>query len=500
MALSPEQQASILRYFHVERWRVGTIARQLGLHRDTIHRVLRQAGIPPSSLVSRASMIDPFLPFILGTLEQFPTLNARRLFEMVHARGYAGHPDHFRHMLARHRPRRSHEAFMRVRTLPGEQSQMDWGSFGQVQFDGVRRPLMAFVAVLSWSRQIFLRFYLGAHMENFLRGHVAAFTQWSGCPRVILYDNLRSAVLEREGQVIRFNPTLLQLASHYHFEPRPVAVARGNEKGRVERAIRYVRDSFYAGRRYTDLADLNRQASEWTHGPAQQRKCPEDKSMTVGQAFAQEQPHLLALPADPLPTDEIRPVSVGKTPYVRFDLNDYSVPHDCVRQTLTVVANEQTVRVLNTEQAVLAEHPRCYGRGQQIEQQAHLEALTQHKHAGSAHRATDQLLAVAPQCKALLTCCAKQAEPLERTVKALQELRDAYGHEEFTLAVADALARNVPHPNAVRTVLERRRRERNQPPPVNATLPEHIRSRDVLVQPHNLAGYDSLMGGRNEQQ
>jgi len=202
MALSPEQQASILRYFHVERWRVGTIARQLGLHRDTIHRVLRQAGIPPSSLVSRASMIDPFLPFILGTLEQFPTLNARRLFEMVHARGYAGHPDHFRHMLARHRPRRSHEAFMRVRTLPGEQSQMDWGSFGQVQFDGVRRPLMAFVAVLSWSRQIFLRFYLGAHMENFLRGHVAAFTQWSGCPRVILYDNLRSAVLEREGHTV----------------------------------------------------------------------------------------------------------------------------------------------------------------------------------------------------------------------------------------------------------------------------------------------------------
>lgn len=500
MAVSPEQQASILRYYHAERWRVGTIARQLGLHRDTVHRVLKQAGIPMSNALSRPTMIDPFLPFILSTLEQYPTLNSKRLFEMVRERGYAGHPDHFRHMIARHRPRRSAEAFMRVRTLPGEQCQMDWGSFGHIEFDGATRPLMAFVAVLSWSRQIFLRFYLGAHMENFLRGHVAAFTEWAGCSRVILYDNLKSAVLERQGQIIRFNPTLLQLASHYHFEPRPVAVARGNEKGRVERAIRYVRDNFYAGRAYTDLADLNRQAFEWTHGPAQQRRCPEDKRMTVGEAFLQERTHLLALPPDALPTDEIRAVSVGKTPYVRFDLNDYSVPHDCVRQTLTVVADLQTVRILNAQQTVVAQHPRCYGKGRQIEQQAHLEALTQHKRAGSAHRAADHLLAVSPECRTFLTHCTEQGEPLDRTVKALHELRDAYGHEEFTLAVADAVARNVPHPNAVRTVLDRRRRERSQPPPINTTLPEHIRSRDVLVRPHSLAGYDTLMGGPDEQQ
>jgi hypothetical protein len=89
---------------------------------------------------------------------------------------------------------------------------------------------------------------------------------------------------------------------------------------------------------------------------------------------------------------------------------------------------------------------------------------------------------------------------LDRTAKALHELRNAYGHEEFMLAVADAMARNVPHPNAVRTVLERRRRERSEPPPINTTLPEHIRSRDVLVRPHNLTGYDTLMGGPDEQQ
>src|SRR5437762_10214503 len=110
---------------------------------------------------------------------------------------------------------------------------------------------MAFVMVLSFSRKIFLHFCLNQQMANFLRGHEAAFAAFSGIPRVLLYDNLRSAVLERSGDAIRFNPELLEFAAHYRFEPRPVAVARGNEKGRVERAIRYIRDAFFAARTWT---------------------------------------------------------------------------------------------------------------------------------------------------------------------------------------------------------------------------------------------------------
>ncbi|HEY3494901.1 MAG TPA: IS21 family transposase, partial [Polyangiaceae bacterium] len=128
-------------------------------------------------------------------------------------------------------------------TLPGEQGQVDWGHFGKVQIGAATRTLWAFVMVLSWSRHIFLRFYLSAAMPSFLRGHVDAFRFFGGVPRVLLYDNLKSAVLERVGQAIRFHPTLLELSAHYLYEPRPVAPARGNEKGRVERAIRYVRDT-----------------------------------------------------------------------------------------------------------------------------------------------------------------------------------------------------------------------------------------------------------------
>lgn len=237
MTIPPELEAQILRYHHVEKWPVGTIAKQLRVHHATVSRVLAQAGLPRILKQPKRSKADPFLPFIRQTLEQFPTLTASRLFAMVRERGYTGRPDHFRHIVACHRPRPKAEAYLRLRTLPGEQAQVDWGHFGHLVIPGsrpgtqARRPLMAFVMVLSYSRRIFLRFYLDARMENFLRGHLGAFAAWQGLPRVLLYDNLKSAVLERQGDAIRFHPTLLDFAGHYRYEPRPVAVARGNEKG-----------------------------------------------------------------------------------------------------------------------------------------------------------------------------------------------------------------------------------------------------------------------------
>ena len=127
MVVSAELHAQILRYHHVEKWRRGTIARQLGVHRDVVARVLAQAGLPAHGAAQRPMRIDPYLPFILKTLETFPTLTAARLYAMVYERGYRGNPDHFRHLIARHRPRPKAEAYLRLRTLPGEESQVDWG-------------------------------------------------------------------------------------------------------------------------------------------------------------------------------------------------------------------------------------------------------------------------------------------------------------------------------------------------------------------------------------
>ncbi|HMO49304.1 MAG TPA: IS21 family transposase [Rubrivivax sp.] len=234
MTIAPDLVAQILRLHTVEKWRVGTIARQLHVHRDAVRRVLAgqsvSEGAPVHAAPLRPSRIDAYRPFILATLEKFPTLTAARLHAMVAERGYVGAPSHFRLLVAAMRPRPAAEAYLRLRTLPGEQAQVDWGHFGHLQIGRARRPLMAFVMVLSHSRMVFLRFFLDARMDSFLRGHALAFAAFAGVPRVLLYDNLKSAVLERVGDAIRFNPALLALAGHYRFEPRPVAPARGNEK------------------------------------------------------------------------------------------------------------------------------------------------------------------------------------------------------------------------------------------------------------------------------
>ena len=496
MSISPALQAQILRYHFAERWPVNTIARQLRVHHTTVARVLAQAGIPRPHERARPSGVDPYVAFITDTLERFPTLTAARLYAMVQARGYRGSPSQFRHRVALLRPSRSPEAYLRLRTLPGEQMQVDWAHFGHLPIGRASRPLMAFVMVLSYSRRIYLRFFLDARTPSFLAGHAGAFLAFGGIARVALYDNLKSAVLERHGDAIRFHPALLAFAAHHRYEPRPVAVARGNEKGRVERAIRYVRDAFFAARGFTGLDDLNAQAMDWCNGPALERPWPEDASVTVGQAFEQERALLLPLPGDAWPLAERVAVSIGKTPYARFDLNDYSVPHTQVQRTLTVLAD--TARVTITDGVtVLAEHARSYSRGEQIEIQAHLDALVATKRAGRRHRATDALVRAVPQTSELLTRAAARGYNLGSVTAALERLLGQYPVTELRLAVAEALGRDVPHPNAVRLALERARHQRGEPP-VAVTLPEHLRQRDVIVRPHALDTYDQLQENKHD--
>ena len=494
--ISLELEAKILRLSLVEKWRVTTIATQLGIHPNTVERVLHSSGIPKPESPGR-SMAEPFIPFIKQTLETYPKLTAIRLFEMVQERGYPGGPDHFRHIVALHRPRPIAEAYLRLKTLPAEQAQVDWGHFGKMSIGRALRPLMAFVMVLSWSRRIFLHFFLGSQMANFLRGHEAAFADFQGVPRVILYDNLKSAVLERQGDAIRFHPTLLEFAKHYHYEPRPVAVARGNEKGRVERAIQYIRHAFFAARQWTELDDLNLQAKNWCEGAASQRRCPEDPTLTVDEAFSDERPKLISLPDNPFFTDERQEVRVGKTPYIRFDLNDYSVPHELVRKTLTVEADPKRVRVLDGLK-VVAEHTRSYGKAEQIENPIHIQNLVEQKRNARQHRGLNRLTHTVPNSQKLLEALAERGDNLGSATASLLRLLDSYGAVELEQAIAEAIVKAVPHPHSVRNILERRALEKGKSPPIPVSLPADPRVKDVAVKPHSLDTYDDVPSDNEE--
>lgn len=489
--ISKSQSAEILRLYHAEKWKVGTIARQLGVHHGTVRRVLRRAGVTIPSRSLRPSITDPYVPLIIETLAKYPKLPAIRVYAMAKERGYQGGSDHFRRIVALHRPRPMPEAYMRLRTLPGEQGQVDWAHFGTLSVGRASRNLMAFVMVLSWSRMVFLRFYLNATMSSFLHGHVSALEFWNGVPRVLLYDNLKSAVLERKGDAIHFNPMLLELSAHYRYEPRPVAVARGNEKGRVERAIRYIRSSFFAAREYRDLDDLNQQALDWCLGTAAERRCPEDETLSVAEAFAAEKPSLIELPQDPFVTDERLEVSVGKTPYVRFDLNDYSIPATHTRRVLTVMASIATVRIFDGQE-LLAQHTRCWDRRQAIEDPAHIAALAEWKQKAHAHRGLDRLHHAAPSSRKLFTVLAEQGKNLGGATIALLKQLELVGAVELEAALAEVVQRGAPHLAGVHHVLERRRYERGAPPPVGRHLPDDDRVHGPIVTPHSLSDYDEI--------
>jgi transposase len=468
--ISAELRARIRRLFYAEHWKIGTIAAELGIHRDTVALAVEVERFTNIAFRPAVAMLDPYKDFVRATLEQHPRLRATRLLQMIRGRGYAGSVWPLRRFVRQVRPGGSHEAFFRLSMLPGEQGQVDWGSFGSIAIGNTRRWLSCFVMVLSFSRALFARFVLDQTLESFLRCHHAAFATFQGVPRAILYDNLKAAVLERVGDVIRFNPRLLEFAGHYHFAPRPVARARGNEKGRVERAIRYLRDSFFAARAFRSLDDLNAQLDGWIDRVAHARLVPGDADKrTVSAALAQERPRLLPLPAHPFPCDAVHTLRSGKTPYLRFDGNDYSIPHALVRKPLMLVASDRLVRVLDGDDEVAS-----------------------HERSAREHRGRNRVIAACPSAQAFLEKVAQHGGHLGGTTSRLLRLLDDHGPSELDFALAEAHRRGAFAAQSVAHILDQRRRARKAAVPLPVVLPDDPRVRDLRVTTRPLGAYDAL--------
>jgi hypothetical protein len=298
-------------------------------------------------------------------------------------------------------------------------------------------------------------------------------------------------VLERQGSAIRFQPRLLELAGHYHFAPRPCTPGRGNEKGKIERQIQYLRHAFFAARVFADIEDLNAQFQRWRDELAHQRRHPEQRDLSVAQVFAQEQPRLLPLPAHPFETAVMRTVVSGKTPYVRFDRNSYSIPHTHVRRPLTLIATATTVRLVDGT-AELARHGRSYDTGQTIEDPAHLEGLLRATRHANPSSAADRLRLEVPAVTTLWDRLAAQGEALRRQTARLVALLDDYGPDELAAAVTCALERDALGADAIAHILETRRRQRRQRPPMLMVLPDRPGVRDLDLTPPSLETYDDL--------
>jgi transposase len=496
--IDQEFRSKIRRLFYAEHWKLGTIAAELGVHRDTVESAVESASFVNVAYRARASSLDPYKDFIRATLEDYPRLRSTRLLEMIRLRGYQGTVFPLRRYVRTARPV-SREAFFRLSALPGEQGQVDWGHFGSVEIGNTRRPLSCFVMVLSHSRAIFARYVLDQTIESFMRCHEAAFEAFGGVPRTLLYDNLKSVVLERDGDIIRFNPRFLGFAGHYHFNPLPVARARGNEKGRVERAIRYLRESFFAARHFHDVAHLNRLLEEWISNIANARVVPDDPDgRTVSVAFEQERSLLLGLPKHPAACEHIRAVTSGKTPYVRFDGNLYSIPHTLARRPLTLAASERRVRLLDGDHEV-AVHERSWERKRQIEVAVHLDALADDKRRARDHRGRNRLFAACRAAERFLQSVALHGGHLGGTTSRLLRLLDEHGAEPLNTALAEAFERGSFAAHSVAHLLQQRQRLAHPLPKVPQVKSEDPRVRDLVVPPRSLDLYDALAALSDEE-
>lgn len=488
MTVSPTVAAEIRRLYHAEHWKRGTIAAQLGVHFDTVVRVLGSFGPKAGTPRPDARVLEPYVPFVDETLGRHPKLVATRIFDMLRERGYTGSLRSLRRYVRTARPAPKSEVFLRVETLPGEQAQVDWAHVGSLAVQGGRRPLWAFVMVLAYSRAMWAELVVDMGIESLRRSLVRASAFFGGSPRQWLFDNAKTVVIERSGDAVRFHPALLELAAHLHVQPALCAPRRPHEKGKVERAIRYLKERFFAARSFHSVSHGNAQLAEFFATTAHERPHPRWPERRIADVFEEEQPRLLALP-DPLPqTQTVGPVSVDKAAFVRLDTNRYSVPARFARRTLTLVSDDQLVRLLDGAEEI-ARHARSWGRHQTVELREHrAEILAEKKKKARDLKGRDRLRVEVPEIEALLSRWVDAGRNLGSMIGFTIKLLDAYGPAVMREVVADMIARGVHDRGAMAILCEQRRKRRAGPAPLVLQLGEHVVERDVV--PHDLGGYD----------
>jgi transposase len=486
MKSTPELEAEIVRLHYAEHWPVGTIATQLEAHPDQVRRVLG-LGEPRRSAPPRPRLLDPYRLFLDDTLARYPTLRATRLYDMLRERGFSGSVRTVREHVAQVRPRPKRAAFLLTETLPGEVAQVDWAHVGKLSVPGGERALWLFVMVLGHSRAMWGELVIDLTVHSLCRSLVRAATAFGGVTRQWLFDNPKVVVLERVGPVARFHPTLLNLCAAMRVEPRLCAVREPHQKGKVERAIRYLRDRFLAGRTLAGIDQGNRALTRFIAEIAHVRPHPTIVQRSVADVFLDEQKRLLALPV-PLPeTARIEPIQIDAQAFVRLDTNRYSVPSKHASQVLTLVADDRIVRLLEGKVDV-AEHARSWGRRQIFEKPEHRSALLAERRAARDLKGRDRLRAVVPTFDRIVERWDLSGPSLGYRVARAIKLLDLYGDQVFAEAAADLLQRGLSDVGALAVACEKYRKDHRRPVPVALVLPDHLD--DAVVIPHDLESYD----------
>lgn len=354
---------------------ISEIARRTGRDRKTVRNIATGPLLPVArARKPKPRKLDPFVAYLEGRMEQ-GVLNAQKLYQEIRLRGYTGKERAVRRFVQPYRTARAAVATVRFETGPGQQAQVDWGSFGTIDYYGRQRRLYAFVMTLGWSRAMYVEFTVATDISWWLRCHIHAWHYFGGVPREVLHDNLKTAVLSRAADgTIHWHPRYLDFARYYGFSPRPCQPYRAQTKGKVENGVKYVRGNFWLGLEFNDLTDLNDQVWNWLDEVANVR-C----HGTTGE-----------IPFVRLTHETLQPLA-GKPDYdtslvchrrstkdclVSYDGNRYSVPAANAQQQLLLKETEGGQLLIYTlDGRELARHAVLAGHRRQSIIAAHYQGL-----------------------------------------------------------------------------------------------------------------------------
>jgi len=491
--------AEIRRLAEIEKLSGRAIARRLRCSRHLVAAALKLDRPPVRQVASRASVLDPYKAKINALVVKSPELSAVRVREEI-ARwpdGYTGSAITVRRYLRTIRPARG-RVYQEVHYEPAQAMQVDWGECGRVQLGGTTRKVSVFVAVLCYSRLMYIEFTLSQRKTEFYRGVVHALEFFGGSPRAIIFDNLKAAVTNGSGRAACLHPEFLALCGHFCLQPIACERRDPESKGTVEGGVRYVKHNALAGRsdQLVRFEDYLAFAPAWRDEVANVRIHATTRERPVDR-FRQERSLLRKLPAISFDTDEVVSAVVNPHARIEFDGNRYSTPPRLARQTVTIRATRDGVRVLHQGDEV-ARHARCYGRRQLIVLPDHqLAALALRKRSRST-ALEHEFDALGPEARQFHLHLKGQPVKTGVHLRRLMSLARLYGTAELLAAIARALELATYDAAYVENLLLAARRRRELPTPTLPTPRRRELIDEIELEPTDPAIYDRFCNDTEE--
>lgn len=464
---------------------IAQTARALGVHPDTVSTWLKRPRYQARQPAPRRSRLDPFKARIVRLLEAHP-YSAQQIFQRLREEGFDGGFTIVKDYVRRVRPVRR-EAFLKLSFAPGECAQLDWGAYGSIGVGSTRRRLSFFVMVLCYSRLLYVEFTVSQTMEHFLAAHEHAFAAFHGCPARLMIDNLKSAVLQRVvGEAPVFNPRYLDFARHWGFDISPCNVAKGNEKGRVENAVGYVKKNFLNGLDLLDFSAVNPAAQLWLDTVANVRLHGETHCRPVDM-FAEEQTHLRPLNSNPFDIARVETVRVSRQFRVALDSNHYSVPAEYTGRHVTLKATPDWLCIYH-DNKLIARHHRSYDRHQDIEDPDHPKELLAYRRNAREQRLLMQFLSLSRHAQDYYQGLEQRRLNPRHHLRKIVALAEIYGADAVDRAIQDGIAFAAYSCEYIANILEMRTRQLPEPGALHLSRRQDLL--DIEIAAADLSPYE----------